>query len=267
MAASPFSIFPFHFSLSMFLALDLGNSETKVGLHDGTGWVRTARTATEADEAAAWLRALADGAPVDAAGLASVVPARTGAWAEAVRAAFGVETGGVRAAMPLPFRLAYETPETLGADRLAAAAAAWLRFGRDEHGRVRPIVALDAGTAVTTEVVTAEGVYLGGAIAPGAPLLRRALAERTAQLPAVDWPDALAAIGASTRTAMQAGLGVLFLDGARGLLARTADELGARPFVVATGGWAGWLAEHLDGIDAVEPHLVLDGVRLLAGGV
>jgi type III pantothenate kinase len=62
---------------------------------------------------------------------------------------------------------------------------------------------------------------------------------------------------------MQAGLGVLYLDGVRGLLARTAAALGTRPFVVATGGWAGWLAERLETIDAVEPHLVLDGVRLL----
>ncbi|HLT47671.1 MAG TPA: type III pantothenate kinase, partial [Rubricoccaceae bacterium] len=247
----------------MFLALDVGNSETKAGLHDGAGWVRTARTATDAGGAAAWLRALARDARVDAAGLASVVPARTAAWAAAVREAFWVEAEIVHAAMPLPFRLAYETPETLGTDRLAAAAAAWHRLGRDAQGQARPVVALDAGTAVTTEVVTADGVYLGGAIAPGAPLLLRALTERTAQLPHVGWPSDPSPIGASTQAAMQAGLGVLYLDGVRGLLARTAAALGTRPFVVATGGWAGWLAERLETIDAVEPHLVLDGVRLL----
>lgn len=248
----------------MFLALDIGNSETKAGLHDGAAWVRTGRWPTDAGDAAAKLKALADEARVDAAGLASVVPARTAAWAGAVREAFGVAVGTVQAAMPLPFRLAYTTPETLGADRLAAAAAAWRHFGR---GAGRPVIALDAGTAVTTEAVTADGRYLGGAIAPGAPLLRRALAEQTAQLPEVDWPDPLSPIGASTRAAIQAGLGVLFLDGVRGLLARTADALGhegsPRPFVVATGGWAGWLAARMDGIDSVEPHLVLEGVRLL----
>ncbi|HYG69522.1 MAG TPA: type III pantothenate kinase [Anaeromyxobacteraceae bacterium] len=246
----------------MFLALDIGNSDTKAGLHDGAGWVRTTRFPTPRGGAAA-LQAWAEGARVDGAGLASVVPARTAAWAEAVRGGLGVTAEVVHVGRPLPFRLAYETPETLGADRLAAAAAAWHRFGHDEQGRPRPVVALDAGTAVTTEVITGEGVYLGGAIAPGAPLLQRALSTQTAQLPAVDWPEAPSPIGASTRSAIQGGLGVLFLDGVRGLLVRTAGALGARPFVVATGGWAGWLAERLDGVDAVEPHLVLDGVRLL----
>jgi type III pantothenate kinase len=250
----------------LFLALDIGNSEAKAGLHDGAGWVLTARFATEAGDATARLRALAEAARVDAAGLASVVPARTAAWAGAIREAFGIEPAAVHAEMPLPFRLAYQTPETLGADRLAAAAAAWLLFGRNDEGTARPVVALDAGTAVTTEVVTAAGVYLGGAIAPGAPLLRRALTERTAQLPAVDWPDVLRPFGTSTREAMQVGLGVLFLDGVRGLLTRTAEALGTAPFVVATGGWAGWLAERLDGIQAVAPYLVLDGVRLLVRG-
>jgi type III pantothenate kinase len=250
----------------VFLALDIGNSQAKAGLHDGAGWVHTARLATASGDPVSALRALAAHGPVTAAGLASVVPSQTAAWAGAVREAFGVEPEVVRVAMPLPFRLAYRTPETLGADRLAAAAAAWLRFGRGDRAEARPVVALDAGTAVTTEVVTADGVYLGGAIAPGAPLLRRALAERTAQLPAVDWPDVLDPIGASTRAAMQAGLGVLFLDGVRGLLARTAEALGAPPFVVGTGGWAGWLAERLEAVHAVEPHLVLDGVRLLVQG-
>ena len=246
----------------MFLALDIGNTEAKAGLHDGAAWVRTARVPMAEEDAAAWLRALAQGARVKAAGLASVVPARTAAWAEAIRETFGVAAPAVHAGRPLPFRLAYETPDTLGADRLAAAAAAWIQFGNTSRN-AHPVVALDAGTAVTTEVVTAEGVYLGGAIAPGAPLLLRALAERTAQLPAVDWPATPSPIGASTRDAMQAGLGVLFLDGVHGLLDRTAEALGQRPFVVATGGWAGWLADHLEAIDAVAPHLVLDGVRLL----
>lgn len=246
----------------MFLALDIGNTLVKAGLHDGAAWVRTARVPTGAAAGEALTR-LAEGVDVEAAGLASVVPHRTAAWAEAVQGALGVSPRSVDAARPLPFRLAYETPETLGADRLAAAAAAWLRFGLNAGDPPRPVVALDAGTAVTTEVISAEGVYLGGAIAPGAPLLHRALAEQTAQLPAVDWPDTLDPIGASTVSAIRAGLGVLFLDGVRGLLDRTAGALEAPPFVVATGGWAVWLSEHLDGIDAVEHHLVLEGVRLL----
>ena len=245
----------------MFLALDIGNSAVKAGLHDGARWTRVERFPTDAPGDA--LRIFA-AATVSAAGLASVVPDRTEAWRAAVRTALGVEAHLVRAATALPFRLAYETPETLGADRLAAAAAAWLRFGRDADGAARPVLALDAGTAVTTDVVTADGVYIGGAIAPGAPLLHDALAERTAQLPSVAWPETLAPIGSSTEAAIAAGLGVLFLDGVGGLLERTAEALGADPFVIATGGWGSWLAERLDAVALVEPHLVLDGVRLLS---
>lgn len=246
----------------MFLALDLGNSMVKVGLHDGSSWVRTSRFPTGDGSIQEDLLQFVADERVDLAGLASVVPRHTAVWAGAVLDAFGVAPRTVGTEMPLPFRLAYRTPQTLGADRLAAAAAAWLRYGSDEAGEPRPVVALDAGTAVTTEVVTAEGVYLGGAIAPGAPLLHRALAE-PAQLPPVDWPDEVQAIGRSTVAAIQSGLGILFLDGVRGLLHRTADALGASPFVVATGGWAAWLSARLDAVSTVEPHLVLDGVRLL----
>jgi type III pantothenate kinase len=185
---------------------------------------------------------------------------------EAVRTVFGVLPERIQAERALPFRLAYTTPETLGADRLAAAAAAWLQFGPAGDGNARAVVALDAGTAVTTEVITAQGVYLGGAIAPGPDLLRRALAQGTAQLPEVEWPPRPYPIGHSTREALSAGLSVLFLDGVRGLLTRTSELLGTAPFVVATGGWAVWLAHHLPEINQVAPHLVLDGIRLLVGG-
>ena len=246
----------------MFLALDIGNSHVKAGLHDGAAWARIERFPTAAIEAGR-LGAFVEEAEVEGAGLASVVPSATEPLATAVRHLTGRAPVVVHAGMALPFRMAYATPDTLGADRLAAAAAAWLLLGKTE---ARPVAALDAGTAITTEVLTAEGVYLGGAIAPGPALLRRALASETAQLPGVDWPAAPFGIGDSTHTAIQAGLSALVADGVAGLLRRAEAEVGARPFVVATGGWADWLARHVAAIDRVEPALVLDGVRLLAGG-
>ncbi len=137
-------------------------------------------------------------------------------------------------------------------------------------GRGASVIALDAGSAITTEVVSAgkpgrhEPVYLGGAILPGPDLLRRALARDTRQLPDVPWPETVSPIGTSTVGAIQAGLGALVLDGVAGLLRRTQAALGGGALVVATGGWGPWLAERLTEVDRVEPHLVLEGVRRIA---
>ena len=244
-----------------FLALDAGNSSTKVARWDGA-WSAPVRLPADASprDLAAALRALG---PVDAAGLAAVVP--TAPLLEAVRLATGLDARVVSAGLALPFRLAYRTPETLGADRLAAAAAAWaLADGR-------PCVALDAGTALTLDAVDVRdgaAVYRGGAIAPGADLLRRTLARDTAALPDVPLPDgAPLALGDSTAACLSAGVAGMWLGGVARLLAGVAAELSAAPLVVATGGGAPWLARHLPpgALHRVEPTLVLDGVRRLVG--
>lgn len=241
------------------LALDAGNSHVKAARWDGAAWSDVLRWPTAAPVPDA-LAVLARG--VDAAGIASVVPAHVDRLAQAVAACTGRPPTLVSAALRLPFAMAYRTPHTLGADRLAAAVAAWQGWGGE-----RPVVALDAGTAVTLDVVglgTDGPAFLGGAIAPGPDLLRRSLVRDTGQLPEVPfaWPGAV--VGGSTVEAIQSGLAVLLADGVAGLLHRTAEALGTPPVVVATGGWAAWVAEHVGGIDAVAPTLVLDGVRALA---
>ncbi len=206
------------------------------------------------------LRALLGSSSIDSAGISSVVPQLKDEAIATLSEQFGIVPRLINVAGQLPFELAYETPETLGEDRLAAAAGGWIRHGRD---RKRAVVVLDAGTAVTTEVITSAGVYVGGAIAPGPDALRRSLSVDTAQLPEIPWPETPYAIGSSTGRAIEAGLSVMFLEGVRGLLARTIDELGEQPIVVATGGWAEWIHDHVDRIDSVEPDLVLEGIRLL----
>ncbi len=255
-----------------FLALDVGNTAVKAGLWVDGAWAHVARFASEEVPAEVWatrFRAAFGDAAVGAAGVASVVPALTANLKDAVRRAWSVEPVGVSGTMALPdmlapFRVAYRTPDTRGADRVAAAAAAYPLHGRPAG---RAVIALDAGTAVTLDAVTAGGAFLGGAILPGPGLLARALARGTAQLPEVGFDPPESPIGRTTGEALRSGLAYLALDGLAGLLERTARSLapgGPPPLVVATGGWAPALAAHLP-LDAVAPHLVLDGVRLLGG--
>lgn len=242
------------------LALDAGNSSVKAARWDSHAWGEALRWPT----GAAVPDALADLArDAQGAGLASVVPAHTVWLADALAHATGQPPVIVSADRRLPFAMRYATPQTLGADRLAAAVAAWTGWGG-----AQPVVALDAGTAVTLDVVApgADGpAYLGGAIAPGPDLLRRVLAGGTGQLPEAAFDTPSSTIGASTDEALRAGLTAMFADGVAGLLARTAHALAAdghmAPVVVATGGWAPWLVDAGVAVDAVAPTLVLDGVR------
>jgi len=253
----------------MFLALDVGNSAVKGALFQEAA--PTSVFSVPMDEvgaagetaAAAWATALVPplrGTAVDRVGMAAVVPATADAVAEALSSHIEAPVTRVGPDRPLPFRLAYETPDTLGADRLAAAAAGWVQFGAPGP---RSVLVVDAGTAVTCEVIHRDGVYQGGTIAAGPALVRRALRAGTAQLP--DVPLALPddPVGHSTQAALQSGIMWGLVDAVRGLTDRLAATLPDAPVVVLTGGWGALLADHLDDVDAHRPHLVLEGVRLL----
>ena len=255
----------------MWLALDIGNSAAKGGLYDGTTLERVFHVdhrsvdfrTGNAEEA--WIRAFRselDGKDVERAGIASVVPAVTASAAPALERLTGAPLERVRPDMRLPFELVYRTPDTLGVDRLAAAAGAWRAYGADDTSP-RSVVAIDAGTAVTLEVITRSGAYEGGIIGPGPALLRRALHDGTAQLPEVPlaWPDQV--IGRSTDEGIQSGIMIGFVESVRGLLTQVTTTLDEAPVVVITGGWRDLLARRIDAIDHIAPHLVLDGIRVL----
>lgn len=248
----------------MFLALDIGNSAVKGGFFEGAVLQHPFRHPLHRDDPeAVWASTLsatwAD-RPVTAAGIASVVPEGTTRVLPLLRACTAGPITVVDPALPLPFQMGYHTPETLGPDRLAAAAAAWVRYGSSP----RNLLALDAGTAITYDVVASPGVFLGGPIGPGPALLQQALHRGTAQLPEVPLTLPEEVVGRSTREALQSGILYGFLDSVDGMLRRIAERLGEPPVVVATGGWAPFLHEHLRRIDVVDPHLVLHGIRMLA---
>lgn len=239
----------------MFLAIDIGNSTIKLGLFDKADWTNVEQCSHK--DIAETLSTTLSNQSISAVGIASVVPETLTKVREQLEAY--TEPFIVGPNVKLPFEMAYETPQTLGADRIAAAAGAFARWKNNQ-----PIIVIDAGTAVTLEVISSDGTYLGGSIAPGPDLLQFGLSRGTAQLPEVDWALPPSVIGSSTTTAIQSGLVFPFLEGIKSLIHSTVAELEGSPIVVATGGWAPWLATHIPVIQHVEPNLVLDGIRTLA---
>lgn len=194
-------------------------------------------------------------------GLASVAPERAHALEEALRAYHPHPVLRAHAHLRAPFAVAYRTPETLGADRLAAAAGAVALL---DAGDRRPLIVVDAGTAVTVDVVTrsADGsqVYEGGLIMPGPRLARAALDERTEQLPAVplDLPPSI--VGRTTAESIQSGLLYGLVAQVEGVLDRLGGEDAA---VFVAGGWGELLHHHLRHGHVYAPLLIHHGLRLL----
>jgi len=253
------------------LAADIGNTNVTLGLFEDDRLVRSwrARThpdATEDEVAAGVAQLLAlDGHhldELDAVAVASVVPPLTDTWVRLLRERPGL-TPLVIDAVALDGVLAIEIdrPAEAGADRLANALAARIEFGG-------PAIVVDLGTSTNFDVVSAEGAYLGGAIAPGMDLSLEALVGRTSKLPSIELRRPPRAIGSNTVHAMQSGAVLGYIGLVSGLLTALRGELAerspadSRVTVVATGGQARqpWLSE-VPGIDAVEPDLTLRGIR------
>ncbi len=244
----------------MNLLLDIGNTNTHLGLANDRRVGRQTSIPTAAWSTGQGERLLARFAgrhALEGAALCSVVPAATPKVTRLLERRWHLR----------PFVLTHETvrgvgvdypqPATIGADRLANAAAARFRFGA-------PAVVVDFGTAVTFDVVDRKGNYVGGIIAPGLTAMTDYLHEKTALLPKIRIREVDGAFGRNTRQAMLIGA----VHGYRGLihelLVRLKRELGARRLpVVATGGYARLMAAKLPDITAVDPLLTLEGLRLV----
>ena len=249
----------------MLLALDAGNTQTVAGLYDGAEPVEHWRTTTvrthTADELALELRGLLELrgrslADVTGVCLASGVPALTVEYAAVARDRLccpavivgpGVETGvGMRV----------DSPDEVGPDRIANAAAAFARYGG-------PCVVVDFGTAINFDAVSAAGEFAGGAIAPGVQVATDALRDRAARLAKVELRAPEHAIGTNTDTNMQSGAIFGFAGLVDGLVRRFRVELGGAAVTVATGGMAALVAPHCETVDHVEPLLTLEGLHLI----
>lgn len=244
----------------MLLVVDIGNTNVLVGLNDGKRWVNSWRLSSRqemtADEVLVLLSGLLGPDRVDGGILASVVPPLTEHVREAVRRLTGIEPLEVAPGIRTGLKIRTDNPQEVGADRIVNAVAALALHGG-------PAVVVDFGTATTLDVITAEGEYLGGVICPGPRLGAEALATRTARLPRVDLNLPPRVIGRNTVDSIRSGLLHGHAAMVDGLVARIERELGQPVKVLATGGLADLLAPCLHRIDANDPWLTLEGLRLL----
>ncbi len=249
----------------MLLVLDLGNTNLTIGLYDGERLAHQWRLQTETtrtmDEYGLQLLTLLQHvgrSPQALRGicLGSVVPALTEPLVQACLTYLGRSPLLVDASLKTGLRLGYEDPRQLGADRIADVVAAYHRYGG-------PACIIDFGTATTFNALTADGVYLGGAITVGVALAAETLFTRAARLPRIEleWPPSI--IGRNTVHAMQSGLLFGYLSLVEGMVARFRQELGPAMKVIATGGLAEVIAPATTVIDTVVPWLTLEGLRLL----
>lgn len=244
----------------MILLFDIGNTHTHLGL------ANTKRVIKRTDlPTSYWFDRGASGQVKKFAGknrirgvvLCSVVPRATPLVRQTVRALWNL---GVLVLNPRTLRgvgIDYPRPDSIGPDRLANAVAARRRFGA-------PVVVVDFGTAVTFDVVNAQGNYVGGIIAPGLAAMTDYLHEKTALLPRIRIREVATAVGKSTEQAMLIGAVHGYRGLVRELIGELKRELRAKKLpVVATGGYASLIAARLPEISAVAPDLTLEGLRLI----
>jgi type III pantothenate kinase len=239
--------------MKKILLIDISNSFTKTCLAVGDSIARVKRLPTQSLDAAK-LRALHSPAKLDGVVLSSVVPEKN----SEVQAAFSrvLEVG---AGLDLGVGIDYPSPRTIGADRLANAAACAALHGF-------PCIVVDFGTAVTFDVISQAGDYIGGVIAPGLNAMTSYLHDRTALLPNIKLREPSSAVGRSTRDAMLSGA----VHGYRGLVKEILSQIRSeafpkkRPCIIATGGDAELIAGRVGLFDIVDPLLTLRGLIVIA---
>jgi type III pantothenate kinase len=249
----------------MLLAVDVGNTQTVLGLFDGEDlrqeWRLTTqpqRTADEVDvDLAAVLerRGVRDGA-VTAGVLSSTVPTLVEPWSTALARRAGRAPVVIGPGVRTGLAVRTDNPREVGPDRIANAVAAFALHGG-------PCIVVDFGTSTNFDVVSSDGEFVGGAIAPGVEISMDALYQRAARLVRVELAEPASAIGRSTVAAMQSGAVFGFAGQVDGIVGRIQRELGAPCPVVATGGLARLIRPHCTTITAHEPWLTLIGLRIV----
>ena len=261
------STWPSTWRSDVLLVVDVGNTQTHIGLIDGGAVVDEWRIATvrhrTSDEIAGLLQGFfslkgthGSGRSIDEVGVASVVPRLTQQWVEMCEKHLGIAAFVVGPGARTGMRIKTRNPAEVGADRIVNAVAAFEMYGG-------PCIVADYGTATTFDVISAEGDYLGGAIAPGIEVSLEALTSRAAKLIKVELIEPEHAIGKSTTEALQSGAVYGFAGEVEGVVHAIWAELGEKCPVIATGGLADMIARHTDVIEKVDPFLTLRGIEIV----
>ena len=250
----------------MVLVLDVGNTHIVIGVYDREGrlqhhWrVSTDRHKTEDEYGMLFLSFLATvgigSKDIWGSVVASVVPPLTPIIERAVQKYVKRDPLLVGPGTKTGINVKFENPKEVGPDRIAHAVAALHKYGG-------PVIVVDFGTATTFDVISKDGDYLGGAVAPGILTSLDALFEKAARLPRIELAKPQWAIGKTTVQSMQSGVIYGFAGLADGLVRRLAKEIGGSPRVIATGGLAKMVSLESETIEAVDQFLVLDGLYLI----
>jgi type III pantothenate kinase len=250
----------------MILTIDIGNTTTNFGLFEGAKLKSQFSVGTQTgrtpDELTLQLKALARTKRLHLTKakqilVCSVVPRMTSVLTESLRSLRAVPLRIVGQDLTVPLVNKYRYPEQVGQDRLVGAYAAWHTYQQD-------CIVADFGTAITIDIVTKQREYLGGIIAPGVDISLEALAARTALLPKVDLREPPELLGRDTANSIRSGVFNGCIALVDGLVTRLKKEYAPHAKVVATGGASPLIAKHATTIDALRPHLVLEGLLYLA---
>ncbi len=256
----------------MLLAIDVGNTQTVVGVYDHDGDMTVAdgglvgpwRLSTVHDRTEDEFGVLIGGllvsaglrwADIDGVAISSGVAHLTSTLRRMVDRQTEVDPVVVGPGVKSGLAIRYDNPREVGPDRIANGAAVFDLYGG-------PSIVVDFGTATTLDAISAEGAYLGGAIAPGVEISLKALVGKAAALSTVELIEPKNVIGRNTTESIRSGVLYGYAAQVDGLAARFQSEIGEST-VVATGGLAGWISPHTTVVDEVEPWLTLHGLRLI----
>ncbi len=249
----------------MLLVVDVGNTETVLGLYDGKTLVHDWRIRTAVDhtvdEYGVLILSLYKSAGIGSKAvkdiiISCVVPPMLNILEPLCRKYFTrkplIVGPGIKTGMPI----LYDNPREVGADRIVNAVAAFEKYGRES-------IVVDFGTATTFDYVSARGEYMGGCITPGIMISSEALFNRAAKLPRVELSKPKSIIAKDTVSSMQAGIMYGYAGLVDGIVARMKEETGTEPLVVATGGLAGVIGPETKSINLVDGMLTLEGLRII----
>jgi len=249
----------------LLLVLEVGNTNTKVGVYEGdrlrVSWRLTSRREQTADEYGLFIETLLrtrgiEPRQIDGVALSNVVPPVQQTLESMCEKYFAVAPYSVEPGVNVAMPLAVDNPREVGADRITKSIAAAALYGP-------PLIVVDLGTATTFDCVNAAGEFIGGAIAPGIFTATEALIARAARLYRVELVRPKEAIGRNTVTNIQSGVVYGYAGLVDGLVDRMKAEMAGRPKCIATGGHAALIANVARSIDSVNEDLGLEGLRLL----